>query len=201
MKQWLRVSHINIFAYLKDGADAPWGWVTEGGFATSLGEEVAALPKADKGSGWPPKLPAALRLCVHTQKLVCYSTHSVTFLAWNYNSGTHYHVEKGTLGCITDIKEQFQNLVYELKLWAIKTYLDLHSESCRCCPLCPQSSGERLPRGGLKHRDGALPEFLFSGARLDSDLFFHSWRDLLTDFKFLVWLPPSFPGSLQLTET
>lgn len=116
--------------------------VTKGGYATSLGEEVVmvqlqALPKADKGSRWPPKLPIALRLCVHTQKLVCYSTHSATFLAWNYNSGTHYHVEKGTLGCITDIKEQFQNLVYELKFWAIKTYLDLHSESCCCCHLWP----------------------------------------------------------------
>lgn len=60
------------------------------------------------------------------QKLVCYSPHSATFLAWNCNSGTHYHVQKGTLGRITDIKEQFQNLVYELQLRAIKTYSDLH---------------------------------------------------------------------------
>lgn len=73
-----------------------------------------------------------LRQCVHKQKLVCYSTHSATFLAWNRNSGTHYHVEKGTLGCITDIKEQFQNLVYELKLSAIKTYLELHGGCCLC---------------------------------------------------------------------
>lgn len=105
---------------------------------------IIALPKADKGSGWPPKLPTALRLRVHTQKLVCYSSHSATFLAWNCNSGTHYHVEKGNLGCIPDIKEQFQSLVYELKLWAIKTYLHLQGESSSC-RLCPESEEKRPP--------------------------------------------------------
>lgn len=92
------------------------------------------------------------------QKLVCYSTHSATFPAWNCNSGTHYHVEKGTLGCITDIKEQFQNLVYELKPRAIKTYSDLHG---RLLPLpCPQGRGASAT-SGLKYGMGLFRNFYF----------------------------------------
>lgn len=56
-----------------------------------------------------------LRLCVQTRTLVCSSTRC-NLSSLDCNSGTHYHAEKGTLGCITDIKEQFQNLVYELQL-------------------------------------------------------------------------------------
>lgn len=149
---------------LRVGTLALWGG---GGSGTA-----AALPKADKGSGWPPKLPVALRLCVHMQKLVCCSTPSATFLAWNYNSGTHYHVEKGTLGCITDIKEQFQNLVYELKPWAIRTYLDLHSESCCCCRLRPKREVDRLPRGGQMRRWSSLGISAL-GSLFDSDLSSH----------------------------
>lgn len=91
-----------------------------------------------------------------TQKLVCYSTHSATFLAWNYNSGTHYHVEKGTLGYITDIKEQFQNLVYELQLRAIRPYLDAHGEAAVAVMPRPYEAVQRLPWGGLKYGEEAL---------------------------------------------
>lgn len=47
-----------------------------------------------------------------------------TFLAGNYNSGTHYHVQKGTLGWITDIREPFRTL-----FMSSNSYLALHGES------------------------------------------------------------------------
>lgn len=83
---------------------------------------------------------------MHVQTLVCDSTRATTSLAWNYNSGTHYHVERGTLGCITDIKEQFHYLVYVLKPSAMKTNLDPHSESCCRHSSCPE--GQAAARGG-----------------------------------------------------
>lgn len=145
---------------------------------------VAALPTADRGSGWPPGLPTALRLCVHTQKLVCCSTHSATFLACNYNSGTHYHVEKGTLGCITNIKEQFQSLVDELELWAIKTYLEPAPWE-QPPPLPWEWDGAPAREGGNWGME--LWEFLLRGACCDSDLFFLSGRyPFLTDAKFFL---------------
>lgn len=60
--------------------------------------------------------------------------------------------------CITDIKEQFQNLVYELKPRAIKTYSDLHG---RLLPLPrPQGRGASAP-SGLKYGMGLFRNFYF----------------------------------------
>lgn len=56
MKQWLRVSHLNISDPLKDGAEAAGSWVTQGGHATSLGAEGVVVPlqpsrRQTKGQG------------------------------------------------------------------------------------------------------------------------------------------------------